>query len=122
MIDWIDRQQRVPDDRREVLVCCQLFAGLSPRVGRRCVRLSRCNLTANGEAMFDIERGNWLTAAVVTHWAEADMPRDAGPPQLFTLPPGTTMTASDHWRPPRPLPPTPRPAAVDTLDEIDGTG
>jgi hypothetical protein len=109
MIGWIDRRQRVPDDRRIVLVCCNVFVG--PYLLRRRIEVTRCNVSRGGGGVFDVERGGgWVSVWTVTHWAEIDMP-----PAPAVAPPPRD--------PPQPLPPTPRPASADGgLDAIDGTG
>jgi hypothetical protein len=72
MSGWIDVKSRLPDDRRDVLVC--YFAVLMPGRGSS-VTISRCNISRHGYR-FDIER-DFMFPYRVTYWC--DLP---GPPEI----------------------------------------
>ncbi len=68
---WISREDRVPNDRRQVLVFY-----VAPMTGRRRYALTRFNLDSHG-GCFDIERGFLYFLPVaprVTHWMELTAP------------------------------------------------
>jgi hypothetical protein len=71
-VKWISVDERVPEDRREVLVWGQTFIGF--RREPRFLGVSRFNPSPTRPA-FDVEKG--LIVSVVTHWAEITGPKEA---------------------------------------------
>lgn len=79
MIDWIDVNKRVPDNRRKVLtwgtvtLCGVHQPGRSQLLGD-----TRFNLNAGGGGRFDVERSGMLASVRVTHRAEITGPAERG--------------------------------------------
>lgn len=78
-IEWIDVRERVPDNRRLVLVYTYRALPIGGRFG---YALTKYNRSRYGGGDFDIERESWLPARVLC-WA------DLAPP-LLDLDPVTT--------------------------------
>ena len=71
-VKWISVNQRVPEDRREVLVWGQTFTGFLREP--RFLGVSRFNPSPT-MPQFDVEKR--LIASVVTHWADIIGPDEA---------------------------------------------
>lgn len=68
-IEWIKVSERVPNDRRKVLVAYSSPFLLRPS------KLSGAITRYNPGGCFDIEKGgSWIPAPMVTHWAELELP------------------------------------------------
>jgi hypothetical protein len=68
---WISVKERVPGDRRRVLVVAEPVVQL---VSRRAIVISRCNFDTTHGYAFDCEGGRGFPIRV-THWAELpDLP------------------------------------------------
>lgn len=82
---WISTSERVPDNRREVLVWG--VAGFS-LAGQTVLRdqflgTSRFNTSKRGRGLFDIEGYTPFILRRVTHWAEIEGPTVNPPPRSF---------------------------------------
>lgn len=77
-IDWISVNERVPDDRRNVLAFgvrgLQMMFGYQP-LKNEFIGVTRYNATKDG-GMFDCEKPARFSFCRVTHWAEIDGPKE----------------------------------------------
>jgi len=84
-IDWISVKDRVPDDRRNVLVWGWWWFSPFPRneQGRFAGKTSYNSSPSGGR--FDCERKGYFGIWHITHWAEIEGPQ----PQQLLPPPST---------------------------------
>jgi hypothetical protein len=76
MIDWISVSDRVPDNRRKVLVWGHVWLlGIYQPSKTGFMGSSKCNVDKTG-AHFDVEKGSCMLGRKVTHWAEITSPND----------------------------------------------
>ena len=66
-MEWIKVTDRVPDNRRQVLVWGYSYFPY-PHIPQ-FLGNSQYNITSKG-GRFDIEKGSWYSTYIVTHWAE----------------------------------------------------
>jgi hypothetical protein len=65
-MEWIKVTDRVPDNRRKVLVWGYNYF---PYISESFLGISKFSKTSSG-GEFDIENSSWFSTYVVTHWAE----------------------------------------------------